>query len=432
MLHSMVGGDPEEGYPPQGIWVQEGSQNVRETNVFDNVEMGTEYAEHLDPYHDIQQQLFDTFAVGDRLPDETPHVFEDDIQDDEVLDDHTDDLEQLDNLYREGTRPLYKGTNVNTISATIVLINMAVIHNISNAYVDELLKYLSTILLPSQNKLPRSHYEAKKLIQKLGLNYNIIHTCPKGCVLYRGEYEHLDKCPKEGYGLSRFIAGSESIPAGVIRHFPLIPRLLRMFRSPTILKLLCFHSDNPNPNDGVMKSVIYSPAWKHIDSNVDESFGREPRNLRFRMALDGMNLFPHTNSIHSTWPVLMMIYNLLPYLVTKKFFIQLCILISGKMSPTNENIDVFIRPLVDELLKLWRGVVAQDFSKPGRECQFILWAILMWTISNYPAYGLISGLCTHGHKGCTVYGPATEARTAKFGNKLNAQNKVKGRKTVYI
>jgi hypothetical protein len=205
-----------------------------------------------------------------------------------------------------------------------------------------------------------------------------------------------------------------------------------MFRSPTILKLLCFHSDNPNPNDGVMKSVIYSPAWKHIDSNVDESFGREPRNLRFRMALDGMNLFPHTNSIHSTWPVLMMIYNLLPYLVTKKFFIQLCILISGKMSPTNENIDVFIRPLVDELLKLWRGVVAQDFSKPGRECQFILWAILMWTISNYPAYGLISGLCTHGHKGCTVYGPATEARTAKFGNKLNAQNKVKGRKTVYI
>jgi hypothetical protein len=70
---------------------------------------------------------------------------------------------------------------------------------------------------------------------------------------------------------------------------------------------------------------------------------------------------------HSTWPILMVIYNLPLYLVIKKFFIQLCILISGKQSPTTENIDVFLHPLVDELKLLWEGISAQDFSQALRE-----------------------------------------------------------------
>jgi hypothetical protein len=129
-----------------------------------------------------------------------------------------------------------------------------------------------------------------------------------------------------------------------------------MFHSPAISSLLYFHSDNPNTDERVMKSIVDSPAWKLVDREIDQSFGLESRNLRFGMALDGVNPFLHTNTMHSTWLELMLIYNLPPYLVTKKFFIQLCILISGKSSPTNENIDVFIRPLVDELLQLWRGV----------------------------------------------------------------------------
>jgi hypothetical protein len=127
----------------------------------------------------------------------------------------------------------------------------------------------------------------------------------------------------------------------------------------------------------------------------------------------------------------MLVYNLPLYLVTKKFFIQLCILVSGKFSPINENIDIFIRPLLDELKKLWSGVIAQDFLREPSERWFILRAILMWVIGDYPAYGLISGMCTHGLKGCTVCGPATEARTAKSSSKVTTDNQVKGWKTVY-
>jgi hypothetical protein len=55
----------------------------------------------------------------------------------------------------------------------------------------------------------------------------------------------------------------------------------------------------------------------------------------------------------------------------------------------------------------------------------------MWAIADYPGYGLISGLCTHGFKGCTVCGPEIESRTAKTGNKLNGENNARGSKVIF-
>jgi hypothetical protein len=376
----------------------------------------------------VQQHLYDAFDMRDRLREETPHV---DGGKEDTLDDMGPNLKHLEELMDQATKPLYDGLNVSLISATIVLVNMAMIHGVSNAYMDELLKYLGTVLLPSGNVLPQSHREAKKVIQKLGLNYEIIDCCSNGCVLYRLDLRNLSDCPK--CGTSRFIAGSDTIPARVVRYFPLIPRLLRMYRSAKIAKLLCFHVDHPNlEKDEVMRSVADSPARKHVDEVIDPSFAHEVRNLRFGLALDEVNPFRHNNTQHSTWPILMVIYNLPPYLVMKKFFIQLCILISGKQSPTTENIDVFLRPLVDELKLLWEGISAQDFLQALRERQFNLRGILMWTISDYPAYGLILGLCTHGYKACVVCGPQTESRCAKSGNKLNGEQRAQGNKIIHL
>jgi hypothetical protein len=131
-----------------------------------------------------------------------------------------------------------------------------------------------------------------------------------------------------------------------------------MFRSASISKLLRHHIDYPNTDKDVMKSVVDSPAGEHMDSSVDPSFSLEPRNLRFGLALDGVNPFKYNNTQHSTWPILMLIYNLSPTLGTKKFFIQLSLLISGKDAPRNDNIDVFLRPLIEELQMLWKGIPA--------------------------------------------------------------------------
>jgi hypothetical protein len=266
----------------------------------------------------------------------------------------------------------------------------------------------------------------------LGLNYNVIHACPSGCILYRNEYKDLESYPKPRCGFSRFIPTSTCIPAKVIRHFPLIPRSLRMMRSEKIANLLRWHMDFSNPNrDIVMKSVVDSPAWQHVDSHVDPSFKLDPQNMRFGLALDGVNPFRHNNTQHSTWLIMMLLYNLPPFLVTKKFFIQLCILISSKDTPTPKGLDVFMKPLIEELQFLWKGVRAHDFSKATRERQFNLRGILLWTISNYPGYGLILGICTHGHRGCIVCSLETESRFAASGNKLNAENRVRGSKVIF-
>jgi hypothetical protein len=291
---------------------------------------------------------------------------------------------------------------------------MSTTHGISNAFTDELLKYLSSTLLPKGNYMPNSFYHAKMKLRKIGLQYNSIHCCPDGHVLFRGDMVNLDACPHPGCGLSRWLPGSTIVPAKVLRHFPLIPRLKRMFRSPAIAKLLRWAAENKTGTDE-MRSVADSPAWDHIDREIDRDFAIEKRHLRMALSLDGLNPFSMQRSTHSTWPVMILIYNLPPWLLTKRFFVSLCLLISSKDSPTSENIDVFLAPLVEELLELWDGV--DTFDASARSLQegstFKIRAILMWTISDFPVYGLISGLCTKAFLACPICGPNTISRTAK-------------------
>ena len=77
-------------------------------------------------------------------------------------------------------------------------------------------------------------------------------------------------------------------------------------------------------------------------------------------------------------------------MVTKKFFVSLSILILGKESPTAENIDVFLKPLYEEMHELWEGAATID-ARPVQETRsFCLRSLLLWTVSDFLAYGLIS------------------------------------------
>ena len=86
--------------------------------------------------------------------------------------------------------------------------------------------------------------------------------------------------------------------------------------------------------------------WKHKD------FAAEVRNIRFRLSTDVMNAFGETDSSHSTWPVTLCIYNLPSWLCIKHKFIIMPLLISGPVQVGND-IDVYLQPLIDDLLILW-------------------------------------------------------------------------------
>jgi hypothetical protein len=108
-------------------------------------------------------------------------------------------LQKLEKMYAAGSVPLWSGCRISIISAVVVIMTMCTIHGVTNSFIDELLKYLSTSgILPDDNLIPGKFYDCKIMVQKLGLSYEMIHACPVGCVLFR--HEHMLACEPASLG----------------------------------------------------------------------------------------------------------------------------------------------------------------------------------------------------------------------------------------
>jgi hypothetical protein len=311
------------------------------------------------------------------------------------------------NVLEEAIRSLYKGAKSTKLAATVLLVNLCTIHGVSNCFVDELFTILHGHLLPRGNCLLKNYYTATTLTRKLGLSYNSIHACPKGCVLFRGDHTaaiRCSKCNESRYKDER----RQKFPVKVLRHFPVLHRVQRIFRNPTISKLLHWHSENRSNREGgdnLVRHPCDSKAWHHFHSNVDPSFGNDNRNLRFALAADGVNPFKQTRSTWSTWPVTLLNYNLPPWLSTKKFFMLLALLIPRKQSVILEVFDVYLEPLVEEFLQLWEGVAAYDVAEDLGLRAFTVRGVLLWTIHDFPGYGNVGGFVHQGYAACPWCGP---------------------------
>ena len=74
--------------------------------------------------------------------------------------------------------------------------------------------------------------------------------------------------------------------------------------------------------------------------------------MRLGLTSDGMNHFNNLSTNHSSWSVLLMIYNLSPWLCMKRIYIILCMMIEGPRQLGND-IDVYLSALIEDLRKLW-------------------------------------------------------------------------------
>ncbi|XP_074347341.1 uncharacterized protein LOC141686190 [Apium graveolens] len=153
-----------------------------------------------------------------------------------------------------------------------------------------------------------------------------------------------------------------------------------------------------------MRHPADSKTWKDVDQKWPD-FASETRNLRLALSSDGFNPFHGNRTDYSSWPVLLSIYNLPSWLCMKRRYIMLCLLISGPTEPGND-IDVFLQPLIEDLQELWRGKQMYDAYKKE---SFMLRGILLWTISDYPALGNLSGNVIKGYNACTICIDETKA-----------------------
>ncbi|XP_043816100.1 uncharacterized protein LOC122724634 [Manihot esculenta] len=120
--------------------------------------------------------------------------------------------------------------------------------------------------------------------------------------------------------------------------------------------------------DGSMVHPVDSEAWKHFD-RTHSWFASDPRNVR----------------------------------------LGLCPKSPGK------SLDVFLRPLIDELKLLWHeGVWTHDANSNQN---FQMKAALLWTISDFLAYGMLSGWSIHGRMSCPYCMENSKAFILQHGGK---------------
>jgi hypothetical protein len=181
------------------------------------------------------------------------------------------------NTCEKHDKPLHKGAKSSMLATTLLLMNVCMVHGVSNKFVDELLALLHKHLLPLDNCLPPTMYAVKTLINKVELNYTNIHACVNGCVLFRKQYETLDtylKCES-----ARFKEhGQSRVAVKVVQHFPLVPRLLHMYQAARTSELVTWHSQNGSM-DGKVWHVPDSKAWEHIDATFPD-FANEPKKCK--------------------------------------------------------------------------------------------------------------------------------------------------------
>lgn len=186
-----------------------------------------------------------------------------------------------------------------------------------------------------------------------------------------------------------------------------------MFQSTTTASSLTWHATS-RKKDGLIRHPADALTWKSVDEKWPE-FGSEPRNLRLALSSDGFNPHSSLSSKYSCWPVILVTYNLPPWLCMKRKYMLLTMLISGPKQPGND-IDVYLEPLIDDLKVLWEGV--HGVYDASRNEYFTLRAALFWTINDFPAYGNLSGSIVKGYNACPICVEKTLPKRLKHSQKL--------------
>ncbi|KAL5807331.1 hypothetical protein ACOSQ4_030064 [Xanthoceras sorbifolium] len=149
------------------------------------------------------------------------------------------------------------------------------------------------------------------------------------------------------------------MPQKVLRYFPLKQRLQRLFLSRHTARDKCWHQEKRVATEGVLRHPADGQAWKEFDQ-LYPSFSQDPHNVRMGLASDGFNPFGNMHNSYNLWPVILVPYNLPSWKCMKEPFMMLSLLIPGPHAPS-KNIDVYLRPLIDELKELWEyGVKTYD------------------------------------------------------------------------
>jgi hypothetical protein len=206
------------------------------------------------------------------------------------------------------------------------------------------------------------------------MEYEKIDVCKDNCIFFYKEHKDETKwlkCDK-----SRLVEvineDGEKVMTKVahkqLRYMPLTTRMELLFISNKTARHMRWHKKGVRENNQVMVHPSDSEAWKALD-DFDADFIRDAWNVHIRLATNGFSPYNTSAVSYSCWPVFGISYNLPPTFCMKYEYMFLCLIIPGLDHP-GTNINVILKPLIEELKWLWEGVEAYDYDQKQK---FNLW-----------------------------------------------------------
>ncbi|KAK2426327.1 hypothetical protein QL285_025010 [Trifolium repens] len=383
--------------------------------------------QHYDQFNEMNNMI--TNALGFNVPIYVPNdvgVPNDDEYDTDVnVERPNEQAQRFFDLLKETNTPLFEGSRDSKLTVCIKLLGVKSQYLVPEVAMDLITKLMLEITIDRPLDLPKNYYETRQLVAKLGLEAKRIDCCVNGCMLYyNNEFGVSDGalieckfCQEPRYHVTKNYrsAKRKPIPRKAMFYLPIIPRLQRLYASMQTASKMTWHRENYERRkmSGELRHPSDGMAWKHFDEVYPE-FASEPRNVRLGLCSDGFTPYTQVSTTpYSCWSVLITPYNLPPDMCMSKPYMFLAAVIPCPSSPT-AGIDIYLQPLIDDLKRLWNGVATYDISKKRN---FNMKGALMWTINDFPAYGMLSGWGTHGKLGCPICMMDTKAFTLHNGGK---------------
>ena len=218
------------------------------------------------------------------------------------------------------------------------------------------------------------------------------HCCVNSCCCFTGPHADLLACSY--CGEARY--SSNMKPRKYFNYLPFIPCLVAMYANPDKNKEMRYrafeHSHSPDNITDIFDSHIYRRllgTTVHIDGrSFHHEYFCDPRDIALGLSTDGFGPFKRRRA--TAWPIILFNYNLPP---ETRFHIDniICLgVIPGPKKPV--DMDSFLWPIVEELLRLQLGIQAFDVSADEL---FLLRAYLIIVFGDIPAVSMVMRMTGH-------------------------------------
>ncbi|GJZ88542.1 protein kinase, ATP binding site-containing protein [Tanacetum coccineum] len=162
---------------------------------------------------------------------------------------------EFEELYASANEELYPGCDyVTRLDFMAKFTYFKVKGKLTDSIFNEMLEFFQNVFPTSKGyKLPPSYYAIKKTFKTIGLGYESIHACVNDCFLFWGDdNKDVHFCPV--CNTSRWKDSNtpgKKVPKKVLRYFPIIPRLQRLYKSSHTAKEMTWHATGKCTEPGV-------------------------------------------------------------------------------------------------------------------------------------------------------------------------------------